>query len=811
MGCLQWVDTLCDVYQNGGMLMRRMVGFLFLFGLTTVLYAQKVERVYPDYDHSALFGVVTTDNGDLYAAGSNSALLRSTDGGSSWEQMPMDDQKVHIHRLVTDGEDLYMLGYAPLFEGHPELWPDGYSSILFRFRTDERKFEKVPFPIFDRQDYSRRYDFRRFDVAATENELYLSYAGSRSRLLRSDDKGATWTDLMLPVSLGMLDPCYFFTRKGSEDILVYLEHDSGETFYLSSDHGNTWKPIGAPFMRERPVVYLGNGQILVHRMDSGYRMYDSTSLWQTLSKPPFSWTSAITVGADGVVFACSGSGGVFRSDDTCKTWVTLRPDFSSFFKERYRYVGTVLGSQGFVAVNQFGNIILTTDGGVSWEEPRYRSAQFTVASMTNKSLGLISTYDNDDDTRPALYTDDAFVTVQPIPDTPLDWVAIRSPTLWYAMAARWYGTGTDSLLCRSTDAGGSWELILDTLDVRTFWTIIEAVHAEEYAVCTSQGLLYTSDSGETWENIFPAEWDYGTYPRKIILHEDGKTTWMLTGADGTGTAYTIVRHDRRSSISDTVLVLPDSLHWSTSSMVGRTYGFEDLSVSKEGHVYATYYMTAEGRNRAELVVSYSADAGVTWQTWTTQTPVPEHWYADNGLGARTQHLSASGMLTSAIQMEFPIILPMAILASTDGYHSADVIFESAVTGNVDRRFYLAGADDHTAYVITGFGIYRVTFPEATNVRSPKPPPLPLSIGTPYPHPVSGRSGAAMLFIQSEHPTRVRMTAHDLAGREVGRLFEGELSLEGRHVSWSAGTLAPGTYVLQLEAGEGVCRRKVVVE
>ena len=43
--------------------------------------------------------------------------------------------------------------------------------------------------------------------------------------------------------------------------------------------------------------------------------------------------------------------------------------------------------------------------------------------------------------------------------------------------------------------------------------------------------------------------------------------------------------------------------------------------------------------------------------------------------------------------------------------------------------------------------------------------LPLTIGTPYPHPILHSSGTATLFIQSERPVQVRLTVHDLAGRE----------------------------------------------
>ena len=92
--------------------MRVIPSLLILLSLPLLLTAQQVEHVYPDYDHNSLFGAVVTDNGDFYAAGSNSTLLRSTDDGFSWEQVPMNGHCLHIHKLVSDGTDLYLLTYA---------------------------------------------------------------------------------------------------------------------------------------------------------------------------------------------------------------------------------------------------------------------------------------------------------------------------------------------------------------------------------------------------------------------------------------------------------------------------------------------------------------------------------------------------------------------------------------------------------------------------------------------------------------------------------------------------------------------------
>ncbi len=113
--------------------MSKPLGILFVVILASALHAQQVERVYPDYDHSALLGVAVTDAGDFYAAGSNNTLIRSTDGGMIWEQLPMGEHRMHITHLTSDGNDVYFLAAPYETEGHPELWPDEYERQLFRF------------------------------------------------------------------------------------------------------------------------------------------------------------------------------------------------------------------------------------------------------------------------------------------------------------------------------------------------------------------------------------------------------------------------------------------------------------------------------------------------------------------------------------------------------------------------------------------------------------------------------------------------------------------------------------------------------
>ncbi|MBN1446329.1 MAG: T9SS type A sorting domain-containing protein, partial [Bacteroidetes bacterium] len=142
-----------------------------------------------------------------------------------------------------------------------------------------------------------------------------------------------------------------------------------------------------------------------------------------------------------------------------------------------------------------------------------------------------------------------------------------------------------------------------------------------------------------------------------------------------------------------------------------------------------------------------------------------------------------------------------------------LILETSLVGGVDLNSYNRFTYDLSGigYFTTGYAIYRIMLPEVTSIHSPKQPPLPLSIGTPYPHPVSKDAGSATLFIQSDKLAEVNMTVHNLAGRGLRVLYTGELGADGRYVTWDIRGIAPGTYLLQLGSKKGVCRRKVVVE
>ena len=699
--------------------------FLFaplLLCMIALLNAHRVERLYPDHDFSMLLGVVTTTNGDLYVAGANSTLLRSTDSGASWEQMPMGDHRMHIYKLVTDGEDLYFLACRYAFEGHPELWPDGYSSILFRFNTRQQSLEHIPFPLLQRLELDLEYDFTLFYLVATRTSLYLSYAGSWSKILRSTDRGAHWEDIDFPQVLGTLDAAYFYTDANTSDLLVYFVTEAGGTFYLTTDDGSSWENISAVHMDERPIVYLGNGRIFSKRYGGECLLYDGSGEWQDKGLPPFVKTTAMAANADGVIFACSGRGGIFRTTDEGASWDTLRADLSVSSTKHYRYACASIGTDGVIAVNQYGTIMLSTDDGISWSEPRAQHTLVARVEMADAEHGRVMFSKDDGSLLGYKITYDGFQTLEEIPPSPLFTLVLRSPTLWYSMAhvLRPYG---DSLVCRSTDAGQTWELVLQAAGELSWNTTVESADPDKWAVATTKGLYYTSDRGDHWSLAIDADLSHRFHSATVFLPAGGKYLWMLATGNSNSIPYSIMRHDLTSGQSEIVFSIPDDL---PPTIV--TGGFEDIVVKEDGHVYATCYLDIPDRERDDLLVVHSDDNGATWQTWTTQTPVPDGWRIGDWNWPRGIGLWGGALLTSASDLELSTLhafRPLVQFASTDGFLTEQALFEYAVPNSFFEGCSIVKADARTAFFSTPNSIYRITMPEVTHTTSLQKPPLQL--------------------------------------------------------------------------------------
>lgn len=749
------------------------------------MYAQRIQRVYPDYNHSALYGVVSVGSNTFYAAGSNSTLLRSSTGGS-WEPMPMGDHRIHITHLTTDLRDLYMLAAPYQTEGQPALWPDKFELQLFHFDTQFRVLRHVPFPLLDTADIDY---ISNYDLAATSQALYLSYFGNKRRVLRSVDGGEHWEDLSFPDSIGFY--VTFHTIRDSDDILVHMRRSEGSKLYLSTDHGDTWATRDCPKTQiGDPIQYLGDGRVVLQSFETGSMMLsDSTGVWKDLGAPPFTKAACLARVASGAVLAVSGNRGFFVSQDEGAHWTNVRSEVVS---DGFSVACDAFGSDGFIVADRFGRITLTSDGGLTWEEARNIDVMYSNPQMADAENGILLGGRIDEHGAKYFLTRDGFQSLEPCPPFRLYRPFMRTPQLWYsAGTSNAFG---DSLLCRSEDGGNTWELVLEMENVKAS-RLIQPADTNSIALSTSNGLLFSPDRGESWSWVIEADWESSAKPYEIHIDSPGEPIWMITPHSN---PYYLLRSDVSWSAWDTVYAVPDE-------EISDTWRIQDLTRLRNGDVYMLQMLGKTGGIHFRVV--FSDDDGDSWQSWMAT----QDGHSGHSTG-RITILENGAMISSWEHFLRNSLHPFLLYFSGDGLQSEQVFYEQALVQNVDRSGYdIVVVDSTTGYLVTGMGIYRITMPEVTNVRSPQRPPLPLSIATPYPHPISKHGGLATLFIQSERSEHVQMTVHDLSGRELKLLYSGELAPEGRYVSWHTRGLAPGTYLLQLISIEAVCTRKVVLE
>lgn len=127
------------------------------------------ELRYRDVDRrSPLFDVMLRADGTLFASGAYGLLLRSDDGGESFEEIFVDEEEPHLYQVVARGDSTLFLA--------------GEFGKIFRSDDDGENWEALPSP----------YGGTWFGLALPGDGALLVY-GLRGNCWRSEDDGASWS------------------------------------------------------------------------------------------------------------------------------------------------------------------------------------------------------------------------------------------------------------------------------------------------------------------------------------------------------------------------------------------------------------------------------------------------------------------------------------------------------------------------------------------------------------------------------------------------------------------------------------------
>ncbi len=187
--------------------------------------------------------VGTGENASQRSAGFGDGIYKSVDGGGSFVRMGLEASE-HIGDILVDPRDsdvVYAASQGP-------LWAPGGDRGLYKTTDGGRSWERILYVsedtgiadiVFDSTDpnvvYAASYQRRR-------HVGLLIAGGPEGKIFRSDDAGATWTEILsgIPtVDLGRIALEVAPGRAGVVYALVAAQDDQSG-FFRSSDYGESW-------------------------------------------------------------------------------------------------------------------------------------------------------------------------------------------------------------------------------------------------------------------------------------------------------------------------------------------------------------------------------------------------------------------------------------------------------------------------------------------------------------------------------------------------------------------------------------------
>jgi photosystem II stability/assembly factor-like uncharacterized protein len=308
-----------------------------------------------DIDTESHFrGISVVDSLVIWVSGSNGTVLRTVDGGRSWDVISVPGFAAYDFRDIEAFDDLTAIIMSA---GRPaillktqdggENWETGYSDDREGIFLNSMSFWNETFgivvgdPIEDQffilttsdggeewaeMDRSKRpeafrgeYQFAASGTAITvagENHTWFGTGGTRARIFYSHDRGQSWKESDVPLTSGVPSAGVFslffsdeqngwavggdYTREDSIDLNSCFTRDGGITWQLSEDLPNGFRSC---VLQIRPGGY----EIMICTGPSGtdYSLNNGMD-WVSLESPGY---HTMDVGKDGLTVWAAGANG----------------------------------------------------------------------------------------------------------------------------------------------------------------------------------------------------------------------------------------------------------------------------------------------------------------------------------------------------------------------------------------------------------------------------------------------------------------------------------------------------------------------
>ncbi len=700
---------------------------------------------------NALTDVQILSDNIVIAVGADGTILKSIDGGNSWNtnQLAFGTGIIHFNSVHFVNQQV------------------GWTAASY---TQDSSLGLVG----KSTDGGLTWDFNILLSAQSLNDIYfvdgnMGWACGYSSIFKTTDGGINWIEINPGIG-------------GSRDFtsIFFIHPDTGwvagyDQVLKTTDGGNTWAVIKNGNYDYRGIYFINSqaGWIGCSSGDPGYiyKTADGGISWDSLSLGEGRATSFFFTDSDHGWAA----GSVSTSWFTSKGFIYKTEDGGHNWDETVLNDGGGPGALYFrnnsfgIAVGDAGQILKSTDGGVSWRSNAVTLQNLNALYFTNEQTGwvvgdygiILHTSNGGDAWElqvagKSKHLKDVFFIDQnrgwAVGNDTLGGVVLQTNDggiSWDSLAINLSDHGLNSILFMGPDSGwiAGYDIVLRTTDGGLSWgpvfsgndfTDIFFLSAADGWLLTYNKVYKTSNGGSGWNEIIVNPMMALEFNGIFFISPD---TGFVIG-DSLGKYF----YDRRGIVYKTV---DGGITWNLIQTPIEVLWWNDIFFTDARHGWAVGWSTLWNLNAYNTI--YTTDGGANW---VAQEP-PLGWSA------------SSAIFFINPEVGWRVGYSGAILKTTSGGNLTPVI-RPAVNSGIPERVHL----------------YQN-----------------------YPNPFNASTNIEFRIPNAEFTT---LKIYNLIGQEIAVLLSENLKAGSYQCSWNAAGLASGVYLYKLKAGEYMEVRKMIL-
>jgi photosystem II stability/assembly factor-like uncharacterized protein len=539
--------------------------FLILISFSAFATAQSIwEVVNPSPPNDEYVDIQFVDEQTGYAVGEDGNVIKTIDGGLTWEEISSYINKYNNAVFFHDENNGWIAGkeiYKTIDGGNSWEYSFGYSENEFMslfFISEQVGFvgglDRIFKTINGGDSWEMVSDFPgwitelffiddQYGWASTWDDMLLTTDGGESwsavnvssgssnhisdfqfldenigylttyggLFMKSENGGVLWDTIASSVPgddalLGI----HFFDESNAR---ILSEHK----LYITEDGGITWIEANLPFLWGAEGLYFYNENLGSIIGEEIYMTYDGGYNWELPYDVINYDNSAICFGENNDVFVAADNGIVIKSTDNGNSWIEIETATDHHLTD-ICYVG----NNTLWAVSEGGKIVFSTDNGESWElKEIYEYLHLFAISFGSPENGctvgengnLYVTNDSGE-----TWTDLSIGAIYDLND-----VAFANDNTAYTC-------GSDGLILKTMDGGNSWTEFPTGVD-KSFTSL--CFIDENTGWFGAHGLiLLTQDGCQTFDTVLVHQqgvFSVGTI--RSIYFSDSMNGWAVSGTE----------------------------------------------------------------------------------------------------------------------------------------------------------------------------------------------------------------------------------------------------------------------------------------